>query len=443
MTIRALKARKAEVAKKARDITSKAKAENRDLTDNEAAEFDAAVADANRLQAQIDREEALANVEAGITGAGASTVEVPDNARMSVSENVAADPRRGFASMGDFAAAVRRSSMQGATPDQRLVISNGVGLQAAAPGTYSNESAGEDGGFMIPPEFSRSLWSLSLEEDAIMSYADDTPVTGNSMVFPQDETTPWGTDGVRAYWAGEAASGTPTKMKIGTASLRLNKLLALCPVTDELMADGVAMGAYLPPLMARSIRWKANEAILTGAGAGLPLGINNTDALVTVAKESGQAAASLVALNLAKMIARLPAGSFSRAVWLINNEVLPQLFTLTLGNQPIWMPTGNGATGIQASPYGLLLGRPIMVTQHAEALGSAGDVQLHDFNYYRTITKAGGIQTDTSMHLYFDAGLTAYRCTFRMDGRPKLKAAIQPAKGSATLSPFVRLGARA
>ena len=57
-------------------------------------------------------------------------------------------------------------------------------------------------------------------------------------------------------------------------------------------------------------------------------------------------------------------------------------------------------------------------------------------------TKAGGIETATSMHLFFDAGATAFRVTFRMDGAPKLKAAISQAKGSNTLSPFVRLGAR-
>jgi hypothetical protein len=46
------------------------------------------------------------------------------------------------------------------------------------------------------------------------------------------------------------------------------------------------------------------------------------------------------------------------------------------------------------------------------------------------------------MHLYFDADLTAFRTTFRMDGQSKIAAAINPAKGSNTLSPYVQLGAR-
>ena len=65
-----------------------------------------------------------------------------------------------------------------------------------------------------------------------------------------------------------------------------------------------------------------------------------------------------------------------------------------------------------------------------------------DLKYYQTITKAGGMQTATSMHLYFDADLTAFRTTFRMDGQAKIVAPISPAKGSTTMSPFIQLGAR-
>ena len=122
--------------------------------------------------------------------------------------------------------------------------------------------------------------------------------------------------------------------------------------------------------------------------------------------------------------------------------MLPALFTLTLGNYPIYLPTGVNPGGIQVSPYGTLLGRPVIVSQHANTFSSAGDVLLADLSYYQTITKAGGLQTATSMHLYFDADLTAFRTTFRMDGQSKIAAPITPAKGNTTLSPFVQLGAR-
>ena len=168
----------------------------------------------------------------------------------------------------------------------------------------------------------------------------------------------------------------------------------------------------------------------------------NLGAVVTVAKDSGQATNTLTALNLANMIARLPEGSFPNAVWIINNDVLPALFTLQLGSFPIYLPNAGLAGGIQGSPYGTLLGHPIIVSQHANTFSSAGDVMLVDLSYYQSLTRVGGAQTATSMHLYFDADATAFRTTFRMDGQSKLAAAIAPAKGTNKLSPFIQLAAR-
>src|SRR5439155_1183939 len=112
------------------------------------------------------------------------------------------------------------------------------------------------------------------------------------------------------------------------------------------------------------------------------------NAAVTVVKESGQATQTLQPMNLAKMMARLPPGSYPRSVWFINNDVLPALFTLTLGNYPIYIPAGSSVGGIQVtSPYGMIGGRPVNVSQHAKSFTNQGDVLLIDPYYIRSITK--------------------------------------------------------
>jgi len=210
-----------------------------------------------------------------------------------------------------------------------------------------------------------------------------------------------------------------------------------------MVADSNALASYIPGKVADSIRWKTNEALLFGTGGPVPFGAFSGNAVITQSKDTGQATKTLTATNLANMIDRLPPASFGRAVWLINNDVLPALFTLTLGNYPIYFPMGNQQTGaIQTSPYGTLLGRPVIVTQHANTFSSQGDVLLADMSYVQTITKAGGFRTDTSMHIYFDADATAFRTVFRLDAQPKITAAISPAKGANSLSPFVQLAAR-
>lgn len=430
--LREYQARKTALVKEARALTDLVASEDRDMSDDEVTAFDALRARIDAASAAIDREAALIADEARI---GLTAISGPI-----VTDNRQADPLHGFRTMGEFVQAVFQAEKPGKSIDERLLI--GGGRNAAAPGTFANESAGQDGGFIVPPQFSQEIFKLSLGEDSLLPLTDNVEVSGNSMAFPKDETTPWGTNGIRAYWQGEAASAVATKPVLGLATLRLKKLMALVPTTDELLDDANALTSYLPEKVALSIRWKTNESILFGAGNGVPIGALAAGATVTVAKESGQATQTLQAQNLAKMIARLPTGSFANAVWIVNNDVLPALFTLTLGNYPIYLPMGMNVGGIQTSPYGTLLGRPVFVSQHANTFSSQGDILLVDLKYYQTITKAGGMQTATSMHLYFDADLTAFRTTFRMDGQAKIVAPISPAKGSTTMSPFIQLGAR-
>jgi len=431
--LRALQARKAQHLKDARAITDLAAKEGRDLTDDEKAQFEAHAASIEAVNAAITREQTLIAEEAQMG------IEVPASATIVVEDNREADPRRGFRSFGEFAQAVRAAANQGhRSLDERLRIG------AVAPTTFGNEAAGDDGGFLVPPDFAREIWRLSdmLSEGALVPLTDNTEIGGNSMVFPKDETTPWGTDGIRAYWQAEASLANQTKPKFGASIMRLYKLMALVPVTDELLDDASALTSYLPTKTADSIRWKTNEAILFGTGAGQPQGAFAGNVTVTVAKETGQATLTLLPANLFKMIARLPPGSMSRAVWLMGPDTLPALFGLTLGSYPIYLPAGASTGGMQPSPYGMLLGRPIVISQHAAAFSAQGDVLLADLKFYRTITKVGGVQTATSMHLYFDADAAAFRTTYRIDGQPSIATPIAQAKGTNTLSPFVQLAAR-
>lgn len=460
----------AETVKAMVDLNASAEKENRDFTAEEQTAFDKHKADAAGLKVRIERAMQLERDSAGLTleahaataptapatpaTRGQGAVTVPAAAQISVSENVDNDPQRGFRSLGEFARAVHgawRVNKQGAgVQDARLAALMGPGgPSAAAPTTFGGEGAGADGGFLVPPGFSSNVFTLSLAEDSLLPYTDDMPIEGNSMQIPKDETTPWGTNGVRAYWQGEATAGQATKPALGMMDLRLKKLLALTPVSDELLGDATALSAYLPEKMATSIRWKTNEAILWGSGAGVPIGAmtalpNSQGAMVVVPKDSGQATNTLSVSNLLNMFARLPPGSYSKAVWLINNSVIPALGSLTLGNYPIFLPVSAPSAGgaIQPALQWTLLGRPVIITQHAKAFSSQGDVTLLDLSYYQTITKSEGITTATSMHLYFDADAMAFRVTFRVDGQPKLVAPITPANGSNTLSPFLQLQAR-
>ena len=427
-TIRDLQARRAASIGVMRAVNNAATAAGREPTADELLQFDAAKAAVASADAAIERETALLAYEASVG------IVVPDNAHISVTPNASADPKRGFTTFGDYAAAVQKSGYNRGATDQRL---------AAVPGTVGSEGVGQDGGFLIPPEFSKDIFTLSLADDSLIPLTDNVEIGTNSMLFPKDETTPWGSDGVRAFWQNEGTGATATKPKFGTSLMQLHKLFALVPLTNELLDDTSALNSYLPKLVARSIMWKANESIINGDGAGRPQGALNANCAVTIAKETGQATQTVLTNNILKMIARLPPGSFPKSCWMITPDALPALFGLTLGNYPIYLPSANPSVGgLQLSPYGTLMGRPIMVSQHVPGFSAQGDISLVDMSYYRTLTKAGGMQSASSLHLYFDADATAFRTTFRLDGQPKILAPIAQAKGGLNLSPFVMLGAR-
>jgi HK97 family phage major capsid protein len=130
----------------------------------------------------------------------------------------------------------------------------------------------------------------------------------------------------------------------------------------------------------------------------------------------------------------------SQAIWFINQDAFPQLMTMTLGNQPIWTPP---QSGLQNAPGGLLFGRPVRFSEHCATVGDQGDIQLVSPKGYYAVSKRNAPQFASSIHLYFDYNIQAFRWTFRLGGQPHLSAAVSPAKGATTRSHFVTLDARA
>lgn len=419
--------RKAEKLAELSALNALAESEDRDFTDDEKVKFDGIRADIEGLNARIERAQALEAATLDMP-----TVDVLEDAEISGGEpQIANDPRRGWSHFGEFAHALVAAGTPGqATYDDRLFI-------GAAPTTYGNEAVGSDGGFLVPPEFASTIRDYSLEDDALLPLTQNDIVSGNGMRLPVDETTPWGTDGIRAYWEGEAQQATQTKPKIESRELRLRKLFGLVPVTDELLADSSFASSYLPRKFGQSIRYKTNDAIMNGNGTGVPQGYLNSGAVVTQAKEGSQAADTIVAGNIAKMYSRCL--DPTNAVWLINPDAFPQLVLLTIGDQPIWTPPSEG---FKSAPNGFLLGRPVIMNESCQTIGDAGDIQFVSLRWYQTITKSQGIDFASSMHLYFDYDVTAFRAIFRADGQSVVRAPVTPPNSSVTRSPFVQLAAR-
>jgi HK97 family phage major capsid protein len=342
----------------------------------------------------------------------------------------AADPRFGFASIGEFALACR--SVHGAEPDARLA-------QMASASTYSSEGAGADGSFLVPPEFSTNIMKYVSDQPSLFSLCKRVPCN-NHLLWPVDEEAPWSSSGPQAYWTGEAGTITQSKIKVDTNGQKLAKLTVLCPVTDELIEDAPQLSAYLEETIARRMRWKVDDKIINGTGAGMPLGILNAPCLKTASKDGSQTATTVTSGNVFNIWNAVYSDFRSGAVWVANQDIETQLLTMviagTSSDVPVWLPAGSPYANAANAPNGTLMGRRLLYHQALQTLGTAGDILCADFSQYVIGYKTLGPNMATSIHFWFDQNLQAVRATWRLAGMPIWSKAISANNGSATYSPF-------
>ncbi len=439
VTIESLQDRLLELKDQANNIQARADAEQRDLTNDESREVENIFASFEQTEADIERRQKLGDINNKMSApTGRKTnVQVQDEpgdegttaaqaaARNKPKDRVFAQPRSqdtgkwGFRSPGEFMMAVKNASRQGGQTDPRLIAN-------AAPNTFGSEGVGQDGGFAVPPDFRTAIMTKVMGEESLLSLTDQQTSSSNTLTFPADETTPWQqSGGIQAYWEAEGGLKQQSKPVLTEKTVKLNKVIALVPMTDELLEDAPAMAGYVNRKAPEKINFKVSDAILNGTGVGMPLGILNSPGTVIVPKDAGQSADTVSFANIQRLWSALTPAARRNARWLMNPDVEGQLNAMSFPGAgtavPVYLPPG----GLSAAPYGTLMGRPIVYTEAAQALGDKGDIVFGDLSSYLTVVKAGGIKSDVSIHLWFDYDLTAFRFVMRVGGQPWWNAPVQ------------------
>ena len=411
------------------------KSEQRELTDEDIACLD-------KIKAEIDKYKKLLDCvkDMGDGGADEQNSDEGGGDKDKYKEDdeppkddPAKKDERSFRSLGEQMMAVYRASQPGAKLDMRLSTRSASGLNATNP---------SDGGFLVQTDFVKDLLKRTYETGILASKCKRIPLTTNAnslKINAIDEISRangsrWG--GLQTYWENEADQFTASKPKFRQMELSLKKLTGLCYVTDELLQDASALEKVIKEGFAEEFGFKMDDVIMRGSGAGQPLGFLNSSALVKVDKEANQTK-KITVENLVKMWSRMWSRSRSNAVWFINPEIEPLLYTLTVGDKPVYIPAGSMAN----APYATLLGRPVIPLEQCAELGETGDIVLADLSQYLLIDK-GGINTASSIHVRFLYDEAVFRFIYRVDGQPIWNKSLKPYKGDATVSPFVALGKR-
>lgn len=333
-----------------------------------------------------------------------------------------------FANDGEMFMAVKAAALgQGSDPrlrSRKVVDASGM-----------NEGVPAEGGYLLSPQTSSKWLETMYSTGEILSRVSKDPVgpNSNSMTYKGiDETSRVAGSrkgGILAGWLGEGGTLTGTKPKFREVEIKLRKDGALVYATDEQMQDTPNLESWINRAVPEELLFIAEDSVVEGIGGGMPLGIMNSPALISVTRTDAN---KVLFADIIAMWARRKVGL--QYVWLVHQDVMPQLDSLVIGTEapPRFVDYGpDGVLRMKSSP--------VLEVEYAQALGTSGDILLASLSQYQAIDK-GGVQAASSIHVAFLTDEMCWRFIYRMGGAPLWHSAVTPFHGSNTVSPFVVLG---
>ena len=396
-------------------------------------EIDAQIAAISKSNAALSKLDA--QVAAGHKALPTQSNQATVKAAIEVGADLRAqDPAKGFKNPREFMQAVMKAG-QGYQADERLQFLATVGSDEQ---TGANNSLG---GFLVPEAFSPNLLQLDPEVDFISGRTMNIPMAAptvklSARVDKNHSTSVSG--GLVVGRSAETVAKTASNMSFQEITLHANSLFGLAYATEEILTDSpISFAAILATGFGQEFGATAINERLNGTGLGQYMGILNAPATISVAKETGQTAATVNYQNIVKMRARM--WGYGNAIWMANQDVLPQLMqmnqTVGVAGVPAWQPSA------REDVPDLLFGRPLFLTEFCQSVGTVGDIVCANWSQYLEGTYQP-IESAESIHVRFVNHERAFKFWTRNDGRPWWNTALTPKHGS-TLSPFVTLATRA
>lgn len=374
--------------------------------------------------------EGLANYD---RGTGRKTAPTRGTATASAgAPNHEKDPKNGFESPREFLEAVMDMGT-GLKADPRLrPLMATAGSDEA--GTYSDAY----GGALVPKGFSPTLLRTPSEGDPVAGMVRRIPMTTPSLTLParvdKDHSSSV-SGGLIVYRREETQDATASRQQFTGVTLKVKSLMGISYATDEIITDSpISFASLIAEGFGDEFRSRIMQERISGLGGGQFTGVLNAGCTVSVAKETGQAAATIELTNVLKMLAR----AYQPQMWLANRTVIPQLGQLNqavgTGGSPVFVTNASDVFPMR------LFGLPLAFSEHCPTLGTVGDLILCNWREYLEGT-LGGTEMAESIHVRFVNKETAFRFSLRNDGLPWWTSALTPKNGD-TVSPFVTLATR-
>lgn len=344
------------------------------------------------------------------------------------------------------------------------------GLEVITRTGTDSVSGGPSYGFTLKPNYISNLFRIAREAEVFAGECRKIPVTeGNEAIWPglDQFSAPTSVNGipqaavfagVSLQYLGETIPRVASDAKTFENRFKIVDLTALTTFSRNYIVDNyIAMDSEITQIFGQAVGWIRDWTYIRGDGIAKPQGYFNANCTITGGPSTGARYNSneISADDLAWMMSHCATMCWPNIRWIANVTTFPQLYILrdkngnavfqpnALIDQAMVLSIMKGSTVDEAElvsrPMGVLMGKPLYLTEKVPVLGTTGDISLACPYQYGDATRAG-LEFMVSDQVYFLQDEIAYRGKMRHYGRALWKAAYQQADGSNTLvSPFVIL----
>lgn len=310
------------------------------------------------------------------------------------------------------------------------------------------ETVPSEGGFLTSETLRSDLLRWSLESAVMRPGALVIPVTDTELRtgLPVVDDISHELDpsqvlgGVTWAWVAEGAEIAASAPTFGRSVMEARKIAGLLgPIPNELLADGGgALDVFFGQVVPKGYAWAEDAEFINGDGVGVPQGYLSAPAALTVSRA---ASGHIGFADVVGLVAAMLPQSLRSAVFIASHTALTDMLSVY---ESIGTPADAAvppSMWVQSTPSGgwTLLGRPLLVTEKAPALGTRGDLTLIDRSFYVIADRVAFTLAESAKGPGFQSDETYYRMTARLDARVWLSHPVTSAAGT-QVSPVAVLG---
>ncbi len=324
------------------------------------------------------------------------------------------------------------------------------GVTVTRTGTESI-SGGPTYGFSIKPDWSNTMFKIPIEASVMEGSCYEVPV-GNALEFKWPALDQYKAPiagqsaayaGFQLFRKGEITQRTYSDAALSMIEYKITDLTAFTTLSRDLVADSyLAIDAVCQQVLGDAFQWKKDYEFINGLGIGSPTGFLNSNAALTVTRNTAN---HIVYEDLVAMMKQIHSSCWNGLRWITNTQTLSELVAIkNAAGTYVYQPNSLIAQYMRPTvmkdstsdaqftmPRGWLEGIPVYFTEKLPTLGTKGDLCLIHPKSYGVATRSG-LEVGLSEHFLFDTDTIAYRFKLRNDAKPLWRAPYIQSDGGNT-----------